>query len=392
MPAEILSPAWLPFAGLVLPLPLAAGLLIPPLTWQGRRTARWLGWIDLALSIAVFAATLIVPLHAMAAIFAPLLGFDGVMRSFTRRRRTGLTLTGRGLALLASSLIVLAVCAPTLVSAWLAVLAALTTSLLPVLRRRWDEAVLAFLGAGVALFGLLLLTAAPFVIGSFSLFVGFAMIAAVVPDLAPPLAVLVLGLANRAPWPADAETLAIGVALIALLGCGVLLLNARGRQTGAEVPWSAVVAWRGHRTTLVQLSQCSIAALSISVGQPDGRFAALMLLILLILSRSAARVSGGLVGILALAGLAGIPPLGVFPGLVLVVLAITSYSAWLLLPLGAAAVPIILASLPHRLPEFSLKSSLPSVFWLPLVIAMLTGYFAPNGLVLWWHTLMAGRP
>lgn len=362
-------------ACLALPLPLASGVLFPTLTRRVAKRADWLGWTDLGLSVAVFVATLLIPLDPVAAIFAPLLGLDGVVRSWQRRNRGSMSPVGRGLALLTSVFLVLAVCPPNLITAWLAVLACVTTSLLLTMTRRRNDAVLAFVGAGVALSGLLQLALAPSVPGYLGVFAGFAAIAAIVPDLAAVLVILILRLANQAPWPEAAQALGLAIAVIALLTCAMML---RGRSSRSAM-------------TLLQQSQASIAALSLCLGQADGRFAALVLLILLILSRTAARVTEGAVASLGMAGLGGIPPLGVFPGLVLVVLAIIDNDAWLLLPLGAAFVPILLASLPASLPIIPQKAAIPSVGWLPLALALLTGYFAPEGLVHWWHVLTAGR-
>ena len=57
----------------------------------------------------------------------------------------------------------------------------------------------------------------------------------------------------------------------------------------------------------------------------EARFAALVLLALLILARSAVRVTHGPVAALAIAGLGGVPPLGVFSGLVLAVLTLSAH-------------------------------------------------------------------
>lgn len=357
----------LPLACFALPLPLAAGVLIQHLR-VGKPSA-WFGWIDFSVALAILIGTVLVPLDSTAALFAPLIGLDGALRAWRRRHRPGLPPVRRGLALLTGLFQVLAVSVPDPMVAWLAVLACITTSLLPIMTRRWDDAVLAVLGAGIALFGL----AAPVssLVGWFSVFAGFTAIAAVVPDLAPILVIVILRLADHAslqvPWPPGAEAVGLTVALIALLACAVVL---RGRPSVA----------------LLQQSQACIAALSICLGQADGRFAALVLLVLLILCRSAARVTDQRIAGLAIAGLGGVPPLGVFPALVLVVLAVCSHYAWLLLPLGLALIPMLLASLPRRLPHLS-----PSLGWLPLALVLLTGYFAPEGLVRWWHVLTAGR-
>lgn len=432
VPEAVPSPELMSLAGVFLPLPFAAALLAATMQPRTVRPHHWLnwteadeapeadqrqrawinagllrmdsikrawlrmGWIDLALALGIFVATLIVPLHALAAVFAPLLGLDGVLRSYRRRNRHGIGWAGRGSSLLTSGLAVLAVCAPDPVTAWLGLVGAVAAALLPTLGRRPDQTILGFIGAGLALFGLLLLTAAPSILAYFSLFAGFATIAATVPDLAVVVVILLLQRADHGPWPPAAEAVGSGVGLAALLACVILLLHGRTDSVDprAETPTGGATStsvWTGHRATLLLLSQSSIAALSISIGQADGRFAALVLLVLLILSRSAARISTGSVAVLAMAGLGGIPPLGVFPGLVLVVLAMINEHAWLLIPLGAAAIPIVLTSLPHRVPEFSFRSVIPCIGWLPLLLAFLVGFFAPNGLVQWWHMLTAGQ-
>ena len=148
----------------------------------------------------------------------------------------------------------------------------------------------------------------------------------------------------------------------------------------------------GDRATLLFLGHASIATLAICSGSPDGRFAALILLILLILSRSAARITRGPIATLAFAGLAGVPPLGVFPGLVLAVLAISGHDPWLLLPLGLFAIPVIWAGLPRRLPDMRSFASVRSIFWVPLLLTILAGYCMPDGLSRWLHVMTAGPP
>ncbi|WP_428531002.1 hypothetical protein [Rhodopila sp.] len=384
----------LPTACLMLPLPLAAGLLVPAIASSPRYEplvrgkswmpnlpldARWLGWIDLALAAALFVATLIVPLDSLASVFAPLLGLDGVLRVCAQRNRKTRSPMRRATAWAQTACGIIAVCAPDLMVVWLAVLAAVAAALLPTLSRRWRDAVLAFTAAGLVLFGILLPAtppvAAPSLLGAFSLFGGLAMVAAVVPHLAVVLVVLMLRLANQAAWPPEVQAIAAGIALLALLACAIRLIN----------------PVRLHRVALLQLAQASIAALSISIGHAEGRFAALVLLVLLILSRSATRFNGRPAVSLAIAGLGGIPPLGVFPGLVLVVLTISAQDPWLLLGVGAALVPIVLASTPRPWPELSPRPMLPSLVWLPLLLAVFAGYFAPDGLVHWWRILTAGR-
>lgn len=411
LPAALLGP----LASLLLPLPLAAGLLVPVVAalpsrderdheasnvakfWMAflNGMARWfrwfdLGWFDLALALAIFAATLIVPVDSLASVFAPLLGLDGVLRACVRRNRRALTLVRRGTALAQTALMVLAVCAPNLIIAWLMVLGAMAMAMLPVVSRRWNNAVLGFLAAGLALFGMLLLSSGPSIVGYFSLFAGFATIGAVVPDLAVVVVILILRLGTQTTWQPGAEMLGIAIAVAALLGCATLLINPALARASNDPARRGSAGMAPHRTTVLLLSQASIAALAVCTGQADGRFAALVLLILLILTRSAARVMDGPARTLALAGMGGVPPLGVFPGLVLVVLVVSAHEPWLLLPVGVALIPIVWASIPSDLPKLSPRLAIPSIAWLPLVLATVAGYFAPASLVHWWRILMVG--
>jgi hypothetical protein len=259
--------------------------------------------------------------------------------------------------------------------AWMAVLGAAATVLLPGGAAEHDRATLAYAGAGLALFGLLLLSQDPSAVAFLSLFAGYAALAAVVPDLALPLLVLLLRFADGGNWPPVAGILGTVIAVAALLGCAILLPQAAGRP---------------HRAVLLHLGQASVTTLAIATMQPEGRYAAAVLLILLVLTRAACRAATGPAGVLALAGLAGLPPLGVFPGVVLAVLVISSHAPWVLLPLLVGLVPMLLAGLPPRLRFRPLRTTLLSIGWLPLALALLFGFFAPADFVRWLSALTAG--
>ena len=105
---------------LVLPLPLAADLLMPSIPSLPNRhmlslarvrltNAAWLQRADLGIALAIFAASLLVPLDSLASVFAPLLGLDGVLRSCVRRKRQALAPLRRATALAQTGFIVLAV-------------------------------------------------------------------------------------------------------------------------------------------------------------------------------------------------------------------------------------------------------------------------------------------
>jgi hypothetical protein len=78
------------------------------------------------------------------------------------------------------------------------------------------------------------------------------------------------------------------------------------------------------------LGQIGLAAAAIGLGTQDSAFAALILLVLLTLSDAATRLSDRARPV-ALLGLAGIPPLGTFAGLALVLPAIAAHASWMLL-------------------------------------------------------------
>jgi hypothetical protein len=373
----------LPLACLALPLPLAAtlaadarGLIARAWRESPRHGASWPGWITFAACTGLLAATLTVPLDALASVFAPLLAFDGMVQAWIERKDTAIPATARLTLLLRLGFVLLAVGTTQPVLAWLAVLTAAATTLVPGGRARQDHAVLAYVAAGLALLGLLLLADAPSAVAFLGLFAGYAGLAAVVPDLGMPLLALLLRFADGTDWPPVAGTLGMGIALAALLGCAVLLLR----------------AGRPHRAVLLQLGQASLVALAIATMQPEGRYAAAILLILLILTRAACRAGNGPAGVLALAGMAGLPPLGVFPGVVLVVLVISSHAPWALLPVVAALVPMLLAGLPRRLRLLPLQPAVLSVGWLPLALALAFGFFAPSDLIRWLSALTAGSP
>lgn len=339
-----------------------------------QNVAAWLekqfGWIHLAASLGLCIASLTTPIDPLGSIFAPLIGAEGAAQAWAARRRPAQTLVRRGAALTKLGFLLLAVGTSNPVVAWLGIVGAITAAMLPALPRRWNNALLAFCAAGLALFGLLTMPADLPTVSYPCLFVGYAAVAAVVPELGVVILVRFLRLAIATPLPPVASTVAICIAVAALSYCIILLPNRTGR----------------HRLTLLLLAQISIGGLTIGLGPPDARFAAMILLILLILNRAAIRLADGSAAAAAMAGLAGIPPLGVFPGLVLVVLAVAGHAPWLLLPIGMALVMMIAAGMPMKLAS-SVRTSPLSVGWVPLTLCFLFGFFAPDHLVQWLRAL-----
>jgi hypothetical protein len=370
-------------ASFILPLPFVIGLTLGDLRQREPTLPAWLqrwpGWAQFGISVVIFLTTLTIPLDPIAAVFAPLIGVWGVAEAWQARNRTAQGVVHRALALLKLGAILLAVCAPDPIVAWIAVTTTVAAGLLPTLPRQWEGLLLASCGAGLALFGLLTISTGLASISYTSLFVGYALVAAAVPDLGVVILILILRLGMQSRLPPLADDVLIGVALVGLLACTVLL---------------AMKTARRHRLTLLQLGQTAIAAVAVGIGLPQARFAGVILLILLILTRAAARIADGPAAIAARAGLSGIPPFGVFPGLVLVLLAISSHAPWLLLPVGLALVAMLAAGTPtSRLTSsrWTWRTS-GSLGLLPLALAFVFGFVAPDNFIEWLRAMTAAAP
>ena len=345
----MLTPPLLPLACLLLPLPFAAGLAMKRRAFPA---PSWTGWIGLALAVSMFVATLTVPLNAYASVFAPLIALAGVLRAWAiRTRRTPMRQTAMVLQL---GFTLLAICATAPVAAWLAINAAVFAALFPILARRRDTVVLALSGAGLALFGLLTLPLS--LVGYFSLFVGYAVIAACVPALGAPLVILLLRQTSLVALPHAAATLLLCLAIAALVACSILLM----------------VPARKKPFNWLHANHIAFAILPLGVGHADCRFATLVLLILLILTDAAVPAVVCADAVL-------------FPGLALVVLTVAEHDPWLLAALAIGMVPMLSAfGIPKVLP---LLSSM-----IPLVLALLFGFFTPDSFVHWLQALTAVRP
>ncbi len=382
----------------VLPLPFATALAAGDIASRNFDIPHWIepwiGWMQLAVSIGLFVACLAIPLDPLATVFAPLIAAWGMAEAWVARNRTAQNMAIRGAALAKLGFMLIAIGAVQPLIAWLAVVGTLSAAMVPGLRRRWDSVLLAFCAAGLAFFGLLTIPSGLPSVSYTALFVGCAALVAVVPDLGLVIVIVIMRLMMRTHPPPVAGTVLISVAIAGLLGCLIPLAG--------KVAWPSIrdgAVWHTtnpHCVTLMQLVQTSLAAVAVGLGQPEMRFAAVVLLILLKLTRIAARISCGPVAVIARAGLAGIPPFGVFPGLVLILLTISREAAWLLLPIGSAlAAMLAVSATSTRLAGFPSNwtwNMFRSLGLLPLALAFLFGFFAPNYFVDWLRLVTAGVP
>ena len=298
-------------------------------------------------------------------------------------RRNAITVWGSRLAILAGTVLAVLSTAPLL--SWLGMALATVgaaADTLPARTEAWRRLRLGSTGLGLALFGTIALHAGATALPSATValpaiaapatacvMLGYGALAVLAPELT--IAAIALILRLRSP-PAEGLLLALG--LVALLVAALGLATARS----------------AHRQTLplllplVGLAQGGAAVFAFGLGTDAGNFAGLLQLSLLALTQCALLLAPepGLDRVAALAGLAGLPPFGLFPSLALILIATAQSLAWLLLPFGAGLAAIAWAVLLHLPPERHLRAS-PA--WVPLALLLLAGFAMPETLLDWFR-------
>jgi hypothetical protein len=321
----------------------------------------------------------------LAVLFMALIALSAAARRWAnlhRRRRTS-DRRAAGQAMLGGMLLACLLADPLL--CWLALAAATAAALYPALPRGWDGVPLAGAGLGLALFGIIAIHADPMtrptvaVIALAGLILGYALLAGLLPGLLILLLALLLRLRGL-----SGESTAVGPMLIALgiaasLACGGALICR---------PDSV------RRVTLLRLGQGGVAVAAFGLGGTEAVFAGLVQVALLALAGAAADMGGrtGPERVAIAAGLGGLPPLGVFPGLALIAAAVAHQSAWLLLPLGVAVAMMGWATI-VRLPSPRWNEPIVATpVWVPLGLILLIGWLLPAGAADWLHAAAAGVP
>lgn len=380
MDADTGPMALLPLAALLLPvlaaLPLLAGHFRPAWRNLPQHMVRHGGRLRLGLSGAMFAATLVVPLDPAGALFAPLLALDGLLRAWTERGRNTRRLLPHAVGLCRSAALIIAVAAPNDLVAWTALIGVMVLSLSRVQERCWQRASMAFCTAALALFGLAALDMGADPIGYPLLLIGLAGMALMMPETAVAVLVLVLRKAGTESWSESGAPAALIIALTGLLA-------------GAVSMWRNASTPRLPRLLLLNLG---VALLALGLASPQGRYAAIIMLVLLVLTQGTARMARGPLACVAACGLAGIAPAGTFPALVLVGLAVATQAPWLLLPLGIAAMASLRFSLRPPPVPWQLRPVLLSGAWVPLALAVIIGFLTPETLSQWLRVLAGAGP
>ena len=315
-------------------------------------------------------------LDARAALVILLLAALAAAASWTQRDTT--QVWGSRLAILAGTVLAVLSTAPLL--SWLGmVLATLSAAAgaLPVRAEAWRRLRLGCTGLGLTLFGTVSLHAIPPPLfdtialhaiplpATACVMLGYGTLAV----LAPELTVAAVALILRMRGPAT-DILLLALGLTALLIAALSLATARGSH---------------HRTLrLVGLAQGGVAVFAFGLDTGGGSLAGLLQLSFLALTQCALLLAprGGLDRLAALAGLAGLPPFGLFPSLALIVAATAARLPWLLLPLGTGLAAVgwaVLLQLPAE------RRLLLSPAWLPLVLLLIAGFAMPDPLLAWFR-------
>ena len=260
-----------------------------------------------------------------------------------------------GVMLLIGALLAVLAAAPGL--AWIGLAVCIAAVALNAPRRNQR---LAGLALGLTLLGFTLLPAAPLVAEA-GLMAGFACLALLGAELASLGVLLVLRL-PMAPHAGDLDPLLLAAGLAAMLAGAAPLL---------------VRMSPGRTAPLAALGQAGAVVFALGLNTPAGHFAAVVQCLLLVLTRAGIAASGGTgwPRLAAMAGLAGVPPFGVFAGLLLILSATAARAPLLLVPFLAGWAGIawpLLRDLPPAAGKFR-----PDLAWLPLALALLFGLAMP---------------
>ncbi len=230
----------------------------------------------------------------------------------------------------------------------------------PHVRTGWYRVPFAASGLALLLFGAIV-PVSPVAPGCTVL--GLAALAVAVPALLPVLPLL----AARYAGP---ELVAVG--LVAVMGCGGWTILRPARRS--YVPWIA-------------LGQAGVVVLAFGLTGSQATFAGLVLSALLVLSQVARNLAtgDGLAALLASAGLAGLPPFGMFPGIAMVLAAVAGSSPWLLAPLLAGVAALGFASIRGLPPPRPAAADRWSAAWVPLLAVLLIGWCMPDSVAAWLH-------
>jgi hypothetical protein len=337
-------------------------------------------WIDIALCGLALLFACVLPwqlgvhgpwwrLDALAVLVVLLLAALAAAGSWARRHANPVwgsqlaTLCGTALAVVSSDPLL------TWLGMTLATIGAVGGAL-PGRLEAWRGLCLGCTGLVLALFGTVTLQAGTLQAGVASLpataciMLGYGTLAVLAPELTVAAAALILRMRGA---PTDDLLLALGLAGLLAGGLGLALRPPRRRIR-----------------QLAGLAQGGVAVFACGLGTDGGNIAGLLQLSFLALTQCALLLArdDGVDHLAALAGLAGMPPFGMFPSLALVLAATAASLPWLLLPVGAGLAAVawtVLLRLPAQ------RRLLASAAWLPLALLLIAGFAMPDPVLAWFR-------
>jgi hydrogenase-4 component F len=388
----------------VLPLLSAGLLLVIPRGWLARA--------DLA-SCAVLLAVALILIGFPAAAFgrfsadglgvlaAVLLAADGLAirwndrRDSVERAARHIGLAGMLLSCLGTD--------PAL--AWCGIVIAAAAAVYPTIGMAWDHVPLAGAALFLALFGTVLAQSSlglpvqdvatpdmaipgivtpgmvapgivvPGMLAVGCLLGGYGAVAVIAPELAVPMLVIMIRLTAGDTGPPQ-QALVAGFGLAAMAVCALLPYIRPGLR---------------RRPAWLFLGHAALVLMLIGLGDADARFAAMVYLLLLVLTRAAVRLgrTGDTAGVASVLGLAAMQPVGVFPAVVLMLTAIAGAVPWLLIPVGVGLCAMGWAAL-AGMPGIRRQRLTLSPAWLALLVILFIGWFLPAEAADWLRTIAGG--
>ena len=216
---------------------------------------------------------------------------------------------------------------------------------------------------------------APGVLAVGCLLSGYGAVAAIAPELAVPVLVIMIRLTSGDTGPPQ-QTLIVGFGLAAMTVCALLPYIRPGLR---------------RRPAWLFLGHAALVLMLVGLGDADARFAAVAYLVLLVLTRAAMRLgqTRDAAGAASVLGLAAMQPVGVFPAVVLMLIAIAGSIPWLMVPVGVGLCAMGWAAL-AGMPGIRRQRLTLSPAWLALLVILFIGWFLPAEAADWLRAIAGG--
>jgi hypothetical protein len=204
---------------------------------------------------------------------------------------------------------------------------------------------------------------------------GYGAVAVIAPELAVPVLVIMMRLTSGDTGPPQ-RILVAGFGLAAMTVCALLPYIRPGLR---------------RRPTWLFLGHAALVLMLVGLGDANARFAAVVYLMLLVLTRAAVRLgrTGDTAGAASVLGLAAMQPIGIFPAVVLMLIAVAETVPWLLIPVGVGLCAMGWAAV-AGMPGIRRQRLTLSPAWLALLVILFIGWFLPAEAADWLRAVAGG--